>query len=88
MTGGYISSYINTVEVFNLLTQEWRTADPMLKARGGHTIAVLDGVIMVFGGFGASGENTMEIRNETFGWVVKPLQFSHYGHTSVTVPCT
>lgn len=45
-------SPMKTVEVYDPATNLWSTAAPMLTARGGHAVGLLNGHIQVFGGEG------------------------------------
>ena len=77
--------YMQEVDIFNLNTNTWRTAEGMKKARAYHTAATVNGTVAVYGGIRA--ENTMELYTPGVGWVETTMEHKHLAHSSVVVPC-
>ena len=45
VTGGYDDGAMEEVDIFNLSSRTWRTADSMKKARSDHTAATVNGTV-------------------------------------------
>ena len=84
--GGYIagSGYLDVVEVLTPFTNTWRSGPKLTRGRDYLTMEVLDNNLVVFGGLG--GQYSLEIL-EGEEWREEPLQYEHYFHASVSIPC-
>ena len=81
---------LDFVEVLSLFTNTWRSGPKLTRGRNYLTMEVLDNNLVVFGGndeLGGSGvADSMEIL-EGEEWREEPLQYRHYRHASVSIPC-
>src|SRR5699024_11915729 len=60
--GGSTSHYVNTVEVYDSVSDSWETKATMPTRRYGHTSAVVDGKIYCIGGYsGGYSTNKVEV---------------------------
>ena len=84
--GGYngIDLDLDVVEVLTPFTNTWRNGPRLTRKRVFLTMEVLDNNLVVFGGLG--GEDSLEIL-EGEEWREEPLQYEHYRHVSVSIPC-
>ena len=78
--------YLDVVEVLTPFTNTWRSGPKLTRKRSHFTMEVLDNNLVVFGGFGGGGEDSLEIL-ESEEWREEPLQYKHYRHASVSIPC-
>jgi len=65
-------------------TSTWRSGPKLTRESRYLTMEVLDNNLVVFGGLG--GEDSLEIL-EGEEWREEPLQYEHYRHVSVSIPC-
>ena len=84
--GGYNGGFLDGVEVFNSFTNTWRSGPRLTKGRYYLTMEVLDNSLVVFGGSGGGGSYSLEILDGEH-WREEPLQYSHFNHASVSIPC-
>ena len=87
--GGVNAGVLDVVEIFNSFTDTWRSGPKLTRERGHLTMEVLDNNLVVFGGYGGGGvggEDSLEIL-EGEDWREEPLQYRHYRHASVSIPC-
>ena len=82
--GGVNAGVLDVVEVLTPFTNTWRSGPRLTKGRSWLTMEVLDNNLVVFGGLG--GEDSLEIL-EGEEWREEPLQYEHYRHVSVSIPC-
>lgn len=78
------------VYALNLNTLEWSSLEDMNYGRWDHTMQVVNGQLMVFGGNGGANQTvskTLEIF-DGIGWSVGQMASSHDDHASVVVNCT
>ena len=81
---------LDSVEVLNLKTLEWRTISPMNTQRADHTMEIVNGELTVFGGFGTTGVgfNTIEkLMGTTWRTQTKTLRYPRGNHASAVVDC-
>jgi len=84
--GGAHDGYLDVVEVFNSLTNTWRSGPKLTRGRYYLTMEVLDNNLVVFGGgFGTDTYSLEFLDGEA--WREEPLQYGHYNHASVSIPC-
>ena len=79
-----VSVLLDVVEILTLSTNTWRSGPKLTRDRVFLTMEVLDNNLVVFGGLG--GEDSLEIL-EGEEWREEPLQYEHYRHVSVSIPC-
>ena len=84
--GGWNGENLDVVEVLTPFTNTWRSGPKLTRGRSHFTMEVLDNNLVVFGGFGGGGEDSLEIL-ESEEWREEPLQYKHYRHASVSIPC-
>ena len=87
--GGYYNNNgknLDVVEVLTLDTNTWRSGPKLTRKRYFLTMEVLDNSLVVFGGHGGDGEDSLEIL-EGQVWREEPLQYRHSSHASVSIQC-
>ena len=89
-TAGGSSGGQNLLDVVEILTpgefiNTWRSGPKLTRGRNYLTMEVLDNSLVVFGGFGDGGEDSLEILEGE--WREEPLQYGHREHASVTIQC-
>ena len=84
--GGYNGGFLDGVEVFDSFTSTWRSGPRLTKGRYYLTMEVLDNSLVVFGGSGGGGSYSLEILDGEL-WREEPLQYYHFNHASVSIPC-
>ena len=84
--GGVNAGVLDVVEIFNSFTDTWRSGPKLTRERGHLTMEVLDNNLVVFGGYGGGGVDSLEILNGE-EWREEPLQYSHAEHASVSITC-
>ena len=85
MAGGITPNGGDSVEALNLKTLEWRRLPPLQLSRDFVSMEVVNGDLMVFGGYGT------EYSAEVFDgeeWRRVNLEDGHLYHSSVTMPCS
>ena len=84
IAGGITPNGGESVEALNLKTLEWRSLPSLQLARDFVSMELVNGTLMVFGGYGT--EYSAEIFDGE-EWRIKPLSEGHLYHASVTMPC-
>ena len=84
MSGGYSSTYLNTVEFYDVSADEWRYLGKMNTARDFHGLTLLGGQLVVAGG--EPDHTSVETWDGT-SWVKSDnLATGRWRHAAVSIP--
>ena len=75
---------LDVVEILTPFTNTWRTGPKLTRGRSYLTMEALDNILVVFAGYG--GSSSLEIL-DVEEWREEPMQYEHYKHASVSIPC-
>ena len=78
---------LSIVEVYNILTKQWRKGNNMKRVRNSHDMHVFNGKLRVFGGGDAVTQSSME-EFDGINWIEDKTNLSKpfYRGVSVVVP--
>ena len=80
---------LSEVEVYNMVTEEWRTINTMNIARFNPGLYVVDNILTVFGGAGGTSSRSIEYLNAAGNWEMSNDNLEKYFNDgdSVAIKC-